>query len=57
MPDVIIWMLSGDKRVAYFRCPAHEVMWSENPDYRGKRCGKLTTIELKVCKFKYCKFI
>ena len=48
MPDVIIWMLSGEKRVAYFRCPAHHVLWSPDPAYRGKYCGQLSTIQLKV---------
>ena len=48
MPDVVIWMISGTKRVAYFRCPAHKLLWSANPDYRGKYCGKLETIMLKV---------
>ena len=48
VPDVIIWMIAGDKRIAYFRCPANWVLWSANPDYRGKYCGKLDTIILKV---------
>ena len=48
MPDVIIWMISGEKRIAYFRCAAHHVLWSQNPDYRGKYCAQLSTIELKV---------
>ncbi|KAK2145131.1 hypothetical protein LSH36_700g01069 [Paralvinella palmiformis] len=47
MPDVIIWMICGSKRVAYYRCPAHLILWSANPDYRGKYCGILETYSLK----------
>lgn len=49
LPDVVIWMLQGDKRVAYARVPAHEVLFSKNiPACCGKNCGKLQTIFLKV---------
>ncbi|XP_062590633.1 dysferlin-like [Saccostrea cucullata] len=47
MPDVVVWMISGDKRLAYYRIPAHEVLWSANPEYIGKQCGRLQTIQLK----------
>lgn len=48
MPDVVIWMISGDKRLAYYRIPANEVLWSQNPDYIGRLCGRLQTLQLKV---------
>lgn len=42
-------MLQGDKRVAYQRVPAHEVLFSRRgANYCGKNCGKLQTIFLKV---------
>ncbi|XP_065924822.1 myoferlin isoform X7 [Magallana gigas] len=47
MPDVVIWMISGDKRLAYYRIPANEVLWSQNPDYIGRLCGRLQTLQLK----------
>uniref|UniRef100_A0A8C4M876 Dysferlin n=1 Tax=Equus asinus asinus TaxID=83772 RepID=A0A8C4M876_EQUAS len=48
LPDVVIWMLQGDKRVAYQRVPAHEVLFSRRgANYCGKNCGKLQTIFLK----------
>ena len=50
MPDVIIWMISGEKRIAYFRIPANEILYSDNPNYCGRYCGKLQSIELKVIK-------
>ncbi|XP_063313638.1 dysferlin isoform X3 [Pelobates fuscus] len=48
LPDIVIWMLQGDKRVAYYRMPAHQVLFSKNGSkYCGKNCGKLQTIFLK----------
>ena len=45
-------MLQGDKRVAYQRVPAHEVLFSRRgASYCGKNCGKLQTIFLKVGSF------
>ncbi|XP_025096654.1 myoferlin-like isoform X4 [Pomacea canaliculata] len=48
MPDVIIWMISGQKRIAYYRIPANEIFFSSDPVYRGKNCGKLQTIQLNT---------
>ncbi|XP_067324533.1 dysferlin isoform X1 [Anolis sagrei] len=48
LPDVVIWMLQGDRRVAFARVPAHEVLYSRNgPNCCGKNCGKLQTIFMK----------
>ncbi|XP_009983708.1 PREDICTED: dysferlin-like, partial [Tauraco erythrolophus] len=48
LPDIVIWMLQGDKRVAYARVPAHQVLFSRNVSgCCGKNCGKLQTIFLK----------
>ncbi|NXS72344.1 DYSF protein, partial [Pandion haliaetus] len=48
LPDIVIWMLQGDKRVAYARVPAHEVLFSRSiSSCCGKNCGKLQTIFLK----------
>uniref|UniRef100_A0A670JIM0 Dysferlin n=1 Tax=Podarcis muralis TaxID=64176 RepID=A0A670JIM0_PODMU len=48
LPDVVIWMLQGDRRVAYARVPAHEVLFSRSgASCCGKNCGKLQTIFLK----------
>lgn len=52
LPDIVIWMLQGDKRVAYQRVPVHEVLFSRRgASYCGKNCGKLQTIFLKVGAF------
>ncbi|XP_063781358.1 dysferlin isoform X3 [Pseudophryne corroboree] len=48
LPDIVIWMLQGDKRVAYYRMPAHQVLFSRNGSKCcGRNCGKLQTIFLK----------
>uniref|UniRef100_A0A8C3XEQ5 Myoferlin n=1 Tax=Cyanoderma ruficeps TaxID=181631 RepID=A0A8C3XEQ5_9PASS len=48
MPDVIIWMIRGEKRLAYARVPAHQVLYSTaGPESSGKYCGKTQTIFLK----------
>ncbi|MEQ2209987.1 hypothetical protein XENOCAPTIV_006866, partial [Xenoophorus captivus] len=49
MPDVVIWMLRGEKRVAYSRIPAHQILYSSYSDQAcGQHCGKTRTIFLKV---------
>ncbi|XP_058637229.1 dysferlin isoform X9 [Onychostoma macrolepis] len=45
LPDIIIWMLQGDRRVAYHRIPAHQVLFSHG--YCGKHCGQLQTVFMK----------
>uniref|UniRef100_W5KWQ0 Dysferlin, limb girdle muscular dystrophy 2B (autosomal recessive) n=1 Tax=Astyanax mexicanus TaxID=7994 RepID=W5KWQ0_ASTMX len=45
LPDIVIWMLQGDRRVAYHRIPAHEVLFSQG--YCGKHCGQLQTVFMK----------
>ncbi|XP_054622805.1 myoferlin-like isoform X2 [Dunckerocampus dactyliophorus] len=48
MPDVIIWMLRGEKRVAYSRIPAHQILYSTYSEQAcGQHCGKTQTIFLK----------
>uniref|UniRef100_A0A3Q3N520 Dysferlin, limb girdle muscular dystrophy 2B (autosomal recessive) n=1 Tax=Labrus bergylta TaxID=56723 RepID=A0A3Q3N520_9LABR len=45
LPDIVIWMLQGDRRVAYHRIPAHTVIFSQ--EHCGKHCGQLQTVFLK----------
>uniref|UniRef100_A0A4W6DL90 Myoferlin n=1 Tax=Lates calcarifer TaxID=8187 RepID=A0A4W6DL90_LATCA len=48
MPDVIIWMLRGEKRVACSRIPAHQILFSTYSEQAcGQHCGKTQTVFLK----------
>ncbi|KAM6923228.1 myoferlin [Lycodopsis pacificus] len=45
MPDVIIWMLRGEKRVAFARVPANQILFSNfSEQARGIHCGRTQTI-------------
>lgn len=46
MPDVIIWMLVADKRTAYIRIPAYDLLYSDLSHGRGRQCGNLQTLYL-----------
>ncbi|XP_074519844.1 myoferlin-like isoform X1 [Halichoeres trimaculatus] len=48
MPDVIIWMLRGEKRVAYSRIPANQILYSTYSEQAcGQHCGQMQTIFLQ----------
>ncbi|KAL0985656.1 hypothetical protein UPYG_G00160070, partial [Umbra pygmaea] len=47
IPDVFLWMLSNNKRVAYARISARHLLYSANPKERGRDCGKIHTLFLK----------
>ncbi|XP_056144940.1 fer-1-like protein 6 [Lampris incognitus] len=47
LPDVFVWLLSNNKRVAYARLSARELLYSANPEERGRHCGKILTLFLK----------
>ncbi|XP_015214984.2 fer-1-like protein 6 isoform X2 [Lepisosteus oculatus] len=48
IPDIFVWMLSNNKRVAYARIPARDLVYSESDNERGKDCGKIKTLFLKM---------
>lgn len=49
MPDVIIWMLRGEKRVAFARVPANEILYTNFSEQGcGKHCGQTQTIFMQV---------
>ncbi|KAM4864947.1 fer-1-like protein 6 [Thomomys bottae] len=48
IPDVFIWMLSNNKRVAYARVASRDLLYSPVQAHRGKHCGKIQTHFFKL---------
>lgn len=49
IPDVTIWLMAKEQRVAYALVPAHAVLFSPTgPLHCGKFCGKIQTLLLQV---------
>ncbi|XP_061486315.1 fer-1-like protein 4 [Rhineura floridana] len=48
IPDVLIWMFSNNKRVAYTRIPAQNILYAVVEEEKGKDCAKIQTVFLKV---------
>uniref|UniRef100_A0A452RP75 Otoferlin n=1 Tax=Ursus americanus TaxID=9643 RepID=A0A452RP75_URSAM len=48
VPDVFIWMLSNNKRVAYARVPSKDLLFSAVEEELGKDCAKVKTLFLKL---------
>ncbi|XP_068119730.1 fer-1-like protein 4 [Hyperolius riggenbachi] len=48
LPDVLVWMFSNNKRVAYARIPAQNILYSVVEEEKGKDCGKITTVYFKI---------
>ncbi|KAM9516686.1 fer-1-like protein 5 [Guaruba guarouba] len=47
VPDVLLWMLRGERRVACARIPAPDIMFSRSgPGACGRFCGRLQTLFL-----------
>lgn len=51
MPDIFLWLISANRRVAYRRFKPYELMYSENRQERGVHCGKVQSFFLKVRVF------
>lgn len=43
-PDVFIWFIYGNKRVAFKRIPPKELVFSAIPEEKGRNCGVVQTI-------------
>lgn len=48
IPDVFIWMMSNNKRIAYARVPSKDLLFSIVDEELGKDCAKVKTLFLKV---------
>ncbi|XP_006916631.1 fer-1-like protein 6 [Pteropus alecto] len=48
IPDVFLWLLSNNKRVAYARIASRDLLYSPVREQRGKHCGTIKTHFLKL---------
>ncbi|XP_048372576.1 otoferlin isoform X2 [Sphaerodactylus townsendi] len=48
IPDIFIWMISNNKRIAYARIPSKDLLYSIVDEEMGKDCGKVKTVFLKL---------
>ncbi|XP_061094120.1 otoferlin-like [Conger conger] len=48
IPDIYIWMMSNNKRIAYARVPSKDILFSLVDEESGKDCGKVQTLFLKL---------
>ena len=48
IPDVFVWMMSNNKRIAYARIPSKDILYSIVDEETGKDCGKVKAVFLKV---------
>jgi hypothetical protein len=51
LPDVMIWLMAKEQRVAYACVPAHTILFSPAGSlHSGRFCGKIQTLFLQVGK-------
>ncbi|KAM8847475.1 otoferlin isoform 6-T6 [Synchiropus picturatus] len=48
IPDIFIWMMTNNKRVAYARIPSKDILYSVVDEEMGKDCGKVKAVFLKL---------
>ncbi|XP_060519219.1 otoferlin-like isoform X2 [Cylas formicarius] len=48
LPDVFLWIICGGKRQAYQRIRARDIIYSIVDEERGKDCGRMQTMFLKL---------
>ncbi|KAK7913699.1 hypothetical protein WMY93_013910 [Mugilogobius chulae] len=52
VPDLFIWLMSNNKRIAYARVKARDILYSDNAETSGINCGKIQTLFLKTSSKK-----
>ncbi|XP_069742588.1 otoferlin isoform X6 [Narcine bancroftii] len=48
IPEIFIWMMSNNKRIAYARIQSKDILYSVVDEEMGKDCGKVKTVFLKL---------
>ncbi|KAJ0070169.1 hypothetical protein NL108_002479 [Boleophthalmus pectinirostris] len=48
VPDLFIWLLTNNKRIAYARVKARDILYSSSIETCGINCGKIQTLFMKT---------
>ncbi|XP_069576232.1 otoferlin isoform X1 [Brachyistius frenatus] len=48
IPDVFVWMMSNNKRIAYARIPSKDILYSIVDEETGRDCGKVKAVFFKL---------
>ncbi|XP_068198937.1 otoferlin isoform X3 [Antennarius striatus] len=48
IPDVFIWMMTNNKRIAYARIPSKDILFSTVDEEMGRDCSKVKAVFLKL---------
>ena len=51
LPDIFIWMIQNNRRIAYHRVQAKDVIFSIVDEEKGRDCARVQTLFLKVSQF------
>ncbi|PZC81246.1 otoferlin [Helicoverpa armigera] len=49
-PDIVVWLLSGGSRVAYYKMSIADIIFSVIPEQNGRHCGRIQSVYLKPLK-------
>lgn len=48
-PDIVVWLLNGGSRVAFYKMSIADIVYSVIPEQNGQHCGRIQNIYLRVC--------
>ncbi|KAF9407187.1 hypothetical protein HW555_012702, partial [Spodoptera exigua] len=49
-PDIVVWLLNGGSRVAFYKIPIADIVYSVIPEQNGRHCGRIQNIYLRPLK-------
>ncbi|XP_035437997.2 otoferlin isoform X3 [Spodoptera frugiperda] len=49
-PDIVVWLLNGGSRVAFYKMSIADIVYSVIPEQNGQHCGRIQNIYLRPLK-------
>uniref|UniRef100_A0A2A4JU35 C2 domain-containing protein n=1 Tax=Heliothis virescens TaxID=7102 RepID=A0A2A4JU35_HELVI len=49
-PDIVVWLLNGGSRVAFYKMSIADIVYSVIPEQNGRHCGRIQSVYLKPLK-------